>query len=94
MRYLIVTYLRQAGGRIDEQVGFSKRLKNNDLQTCNIILDYQDRSVLKCTIEGKKLERTFESLNEYYKSVYTNMIEQLEKMNQQHETKEGKTDGQ
>ncbi len=35
--------------------------------------------VIKCVIEGKKVDTDFDRMNEYYKKVYTNLIEQLEK---------------
>ena len=80
MRYLTITYLRQPGGQIDEQVGYTKRLRASDVQTCNIIMDYSKRKVEKCVIEGKVIERTFDQLNDYYKEVYPSLIDQLEKV--------------
>jgi hypothetical protein len=80
MRYLLITYFRQAGGQIDEQVGFSKGLKPRDLQTCNVIMDYKERKVKKCVIEGKVVPTTFESLDDYYREVYPSLIEQLAKV--------------
>jgi U3 small nucleolar RNA-associated protein 14 len=80
MRYLLITYLRQPGGQIDEQVGFSKKLKPRDLQTCNVIIDYKERKVQKCIIEGSIVPTSFENLHEYYKDVYPSLIEQLEKV--------------
>jgi hypothetical protein len=80
MRYLIITYLRAPGGQIDEQVGYAKRLRQSDLQTCNVILDYKARKVQKCVIEGKVIDRDFNALNDYYKEVYPSLIEQIEKV--------------
>jgi hypothetical protein len=80
MRYLTITYFRQPGGQIDEQVGYTKRLRQSDLQTCNVILDYKSRKVQKCVIEGKVIDRDFNALNDYYKEVYPSLIEQIEKV--------------
>jgi hypothetical protein len=80
MRYLTITYFRQPSGQIDEQVGYAKRLKITDIQTCNVIIDYKKRKVEKCVIEGKVVERTFDQLNDYYREVYPSLIEQLEKI--------------
>ena len=80
MRYLLITYLRQPGGQIDEQVAFSKNLKPRDLQTCNVIMDYKTRKVNKCIIESKVVPTDFEKLHDYYKEVYPSLIEQLEKV--------------
>jgi hypothetical protein len=78
MRYLLITYVRKPGGQIDEQVAFSKSTKTIDLQMCNVIMDYKEEKVMKCVIEGKMVPTSFENLNEYYKKVYPNVIEQLE----------------
>ena len=80
MRYLLVTYLRQPGGQIDEQVGFTKKIKPRDLQTVNVIVDYKERSVVKCVIEGRVQDTDFDKLNEYYKDVYPSLIETMERV--------------
>lgn len=79
MRFLQVTYIRRPNGQIDEQVGFSAKLKDKDLQTTNVIVDFQDNKVVKCVVEGKMVSTTFENLVEYYKQHYPELIEQLEK---------------
>lgn len=79
MRYLLITFYRKAGGQIDEHAKASKRVRTSDITTCNIIMDYGLRKVDKCVIEGNKLDRSFDQLNEYYKKVYPAMIAQLEK---------------
>ena len=85
MRYLLIQYLRQpdpsgkgTNGQIDEQVGYSKRLKDSDLQTMNVILDYKTSKVVKCVIEGKVVPTTFEKMNEYYNEIYPSLISQLQ----------------
>jgi hypothetical protein len=90
MRYLLITYLRQASGQIDEQVGFSKTLKPRDLQSVNVIIDYKTRKVNKCVIEGQVVPTDFDKLNEYYREVYPSLIEQLEKVqSSEPESKDG-----
>lgn len=79
MRYFLVTFFRKAGGQIDEQVVVSKKVRPADWQTCNIIMDYATRKIEKCVVEGKKPERTFDELSDYYKKVYPVLIDQLEK---------------
>lgn len=92
MRFLLITYLRQPGGQIDEQVAFSKSLKTRDLQSVNVIMDYKERKVNKCVIESKVVPTDFDKLHNYYKEVYPSLIEQLEKV--QRAEPEEKTDGQ
>jgi hypothetical protein len=79
MRYFLVTFFRKPGGQIDEQVLVSKRCKPADYQTCNLIMDFATRKVEKCVIEGKRPDRTFDDLANYYRKVYPVLIEQLEK---------------
>lgn len=81
MRYLLITYLRKPGGQIDEQVSVSKRVRASDISMCNVIIDYQKKKVDKCVIEGKIIDTDYDRMNEYYKQVYPNLIEQLEKNN-------------
>jgi hypothetical protein len=79
MRYLLITFYRKPGGQIDEQARFVKRVRNSDISMSNIILDYGTRKVDKCVVEGKKLDKSFDELNLYYKRIYPAMIAQLEK---------------
>jgi hypothetical protein len=79
MRYLLITFMRKAGGQIDEAVTVSKKIKPADLQTCNVIIDYAAKKVQKCVIEGKVVDTDFERMDAYYKQVYPNLITQLEK---------------
>lgn len=81
MRYLLITYMRKPGGQIDEQVTVAKRVRTSDIQMCNVILDYQNKKVDKCVIEGKVVETDYDKMNAYYKQVYPNLIDQLEKNN-------------
>lgn len=79
MRYLLITFVRKPGGQIDELVAVGKRVKPADLQTCNVIVDYADKKVMKCVVEGKVVDTDFERMDSYYKQVYPNLIAQLEK---------------
>lgn len=79
MRYLMITFLRKPGGQIDEQVQVSKRVRTSDTQMCNVIIDFANKKVEKCVIEGKVVDTNFERMVEYYKKVYPSLIEQLEK---------------
>jgi hypothetical protein len=82
VRYLLITFSRQPGGQIDEQVGFSKKIRPIDLQTCNVIVDYREKRVTKCVIEGKVVDTDFDKMNEYYRQVYPDLIAQLERVQQ------------
>lgn len=82
MRYLLITFFRKPGGQIDEQVQVAKKVKRSDDQMCNVILDFQDKKVTKCVIEGKVVDTDWDRMSSYYKKIYPNLVEQLEKNNQ------------
>lgn len=77
MRYLLITYLRKSSGQIDEQVAFGTKIREKDYSLCNVIVDYKDKKVLKCFIEGKKIDTTFELMDDYYRKVYPELIQKL-----------------
>jgi len=79
MRYLFVSFLRKTGGQIDEMVKVNKKVRPADLNSCNVILDFANREVVKCVIEGKTLDTSFDKMEEYYKRVYPALISQLNK---------------
>lgn len=79
MRYLLISFFRRKGGQIDEMVKVSKRIQESDINTSNVIIDYADKKVEKCVIEGRKVETDFNKMHEYYKKVYPALVDQLEK---------------
>lgn len=79
MRYLLISYLRKVNGQIDEMVNVSKRVRTSDMNTSNVILDFAEKKVLKCVIEGKEHPTEFERMRNYYVKIYPNLIEQLER---------------
>lgn len=79
MRYLLISFLRRNGGQIDEIVSVSKRVQTSDMNSCNVILDFADKKVVKSVIEGKQHDGDFDRMRDYYVKVYPNLIEQLEK---------------
>lgn len=78
MKYLIVTYYKKPNGQIDEAVTVSKKIKPADQQTSNVIMDFEQKQVLKCMIEGNKIDTDWEKLYEYYNRHYPNVIKKLE----------------
>jgi len=79
MRYLLISYLRKTNGQIDEMVSVGKRVRESDTNNSNVILDFAERKIVKCVIEGKDHESTFEQLRDYYNRVYPNLVDQLER---------------
>ena len=79
MRYLIISFLRKMGGQIDEMVSVSKKLKQTELDSANVILDFADSKVVKSVIEGRTHDSTFGQLRDYYHRIYPSLVEQLER---------------
>jgi hypothetical protein len=79
MRYFMISFFRKAGGQIDEAVSVTKRVRTSDTMNANIIMDFAEKKVIKCVIEGKVHDTTFELMREYYAKIYPNLISQLEK---------------
>lgn len=81
MRYLILTYYKKADGQIDEVMAVSKNLKTRDLQTANVILDFKELKVLKCSMGGEQVPKDWERIVGYYHQHYASTIERLFKEN-------------
>ena len=79
MRYMLITYLRKPNGQIDEQVEIAKNIRPKDVQTCNVIMDFQEKKVEKCLIEGKTVDTTWDQLRDYYQKVYPDVVDRIEK---------------
>lgn len=79
MRYMLITYLRKPNGQIDEQVEIAKSVRAKDVQTCNVIMDFQEKKVEKCLIEGKSVDTTWQQLRDYYQKVYPDVVDRIEK---------------
>jgi multimeric flavodoxin WrbA len=79
MRYLLISFFRRKGGQIDEMVKVSKKIQESDISTSNVIIDYADKKVEKCVVEGKQVDTDFEKMNAYYKRIYPEMVAQLER---------------
>ena len=78
MRYLNISFLRKMGGQIDELVSVSRNIKPSDTKNANVIMDFADKKVVKCIIEDREHDTTFEQLRDYYNRIYPQLVEQLE----------------
>lgn len=77
MRYLLLTYYTKPDGKIDESMAVSKRIKPRDLQTCNVILDFEKLEVVKAYMGGQQVPKDFNKIVEYYHQHYAKTIERL-----------------
>lgn len=60
-------------------VSVGKRVRDSDMNNSNVILDFAERKIVKCIIEGKEHDSTFEQLRDYYNKIYPNLVDQLER---------------
>jgi hypothetical protein len=81
MRYLLLTYYTKSDGKIDEVMAVSKNLKQRDLQTCNVILDFKKLEVIKASMSGTDVPKDFDRIAGYYHQHYASTIERLFKEN-------------
>lgn len=77
MRYLILTYYKKPDGRIDETMAVSKNLKTRDIQCANVILDFKELKVLKCSMGGEQVPKDWDRIVGYYHQHYASTIERL-----------------
>ena len=78
---MLFTYIKKPDGKIDEQVQMSNKLKERDITTCNVILDFKEKIVEKASIDGTSIPRDWNTIVEYYREHYSDLIEDLEKHN-------------
>jgi len=77
MRYLTLTYVTRANGKVDEVMAVARNIKKADLQMCNVILDFRRLEVVKCTMNGTSVPRDWDRVVGYYHQHYASTIERL-----------------
>lgn len=77
MRYLILTYIQRPNGKIDETMTVSNRLRDRDLSMANVILDFRQLKVVKCSMNGTTVPKDFDRIAKYYHQHYAATIERL-----------------
>jgi hypothetical protein len=81
MRYFLVTYYKQPTGKINESVKVDTKVRMKDLQSASVIIDYKERKIVKSNFEeelGPGRQHDFDTINDFYKSHYPQVISQLE----------------
>jgi hypothetical protein len=77
MRYLFLTYYKKPDGKIDESMQLSKKVRTRDWQTVNVILDFKDLKVLKCSMGDAVVPKDWDRIVSYYFQHYSATIERL-----------------
>jgi len=81
MRYFIVTYFKKPTGKINESIKMDTKVRMKDLQGASVIIDYKERKIVKSNFEeelGADMQHDFNTINNFYKGHYAQMISQLE----------------
>lgn len=77
MRYLLLTYYTKPDGKIDEAMAVATKIKLRDHQTANVILDFKELKVLKCSVNGVNATKDWDTVVSTYYEHYANIIERL-----------------
>lgn len=77
MRYLILTYMKKPNGQMDEMLSLSRQLRNRDLQSGSVILDFRDRCVVKASMDGVTVPKDWDRIVGFYNQHYSHVIERL-----------------
>ena len=77
MRYLVLTYVKKPDGKINEQMEVTRNIKRRDLQMGNVILDFKELKVVKCSMDGVNVPPDWNRILEYYYQHYESTIERL-----------------
>ena len=88
MRYVIINYYKKPNGQMDEVLAVSKRVKNRDLQSASVILDFKTRSVLKSSLDGMSIPREWDRIHDYYYQHYKNIFDRIEQENESPKTQQ------
>jgi 2-C-methyl-D-erythritol 4-phosphate cytidylyltransferase len=81
MRYFLATYFKKPSGKFNEQVKLDTKVRMNDLRSASVIIDYKERKIVKSNFEeelGPGNQHDFETINNFYKTHYPQLISQLE----------------
>ena len=74
---MIVNYYRRPTGRMDESMTVAARIKDRELQTAAVIVDFQTRTVIKASFDGAVVPKDFDRVVGYYQQHYRDHIQQL-----------------
>jgi len=78
MRFLCITYIKKPDGQVDESTTITKSLKNKDLATASVILDFKDKKILKASFNGTLAEKRWDKIRDFYYEYYPKYIDLLE----------------
>ena len=81
MRYLIINYYRRPSGKMDESMIVASKLKDRELQTAAVIVDFRTRRVIKASFDGAVVPKDFDRVVGYYQQHYRDHVQKLLEIN-------------
>jgi len=69
--------MKRANGQMDEVLTLDQRLKNRDLQSASVILDFRDLRVIKASMDGTTVPKDWDKIVSFYYQHYANVIDRL-----------------
>ena len=76
-RFLVITYVKKPNGQMDEMMTVVKHLKDRDLQTGSVILDFKKLQIVKASLGGDAVPRDWDRIVQYYYEFYEATIDRL-----------------
>jgi hypothetical protein len=74
---MIINYYRRASGKMDESMIVAAKLKDRELQTAAVIVDFRTRRVIKASFDAAVVPKDFDRVVGYYQQHYRDHIQQL-----------------
>ena len=81
MRYFLITFIKRPNGQVDEETQTVNRLKNKDLISANVILDFKDETIIKCRMTEGNIPVDWNTVVGYYSKHYGDTFAQLVRAN-------------
>ena len=81
MRYFTLTYYKQPDGKINEESNIRDKLRTRDRTNCNVILDFKDEKIIKCTVDGQGINTEWLTVVDYFSKYYGEQFAQLVRHN-------------
>jgi hypothetical protein len=73
----MLTYVTKPSGKIDELMTITTKIKRQDWQTTNVIMDFKEQKVLLCSVAGITAKKDWDTIVSYYYQHYAATIERL-----------------
>ena len=74
---MIVNYYRRPSGKMDESMIVASKIRDRELQTAAVIVDFKTRRVIKASFDGAVVPKDFDRVVGYYQQHYQDHIQQL-----------------